>query len=99
MIGNKTEVCLQIEGFGLFSAQVWDGQLDIILGCASLLNLLVAYSIFMKRKLSAHPAFLVGCIALSEGFFAYTGLTRYLICQKKNWVEITFAYTVLFDNS
>jgi hypothetical protein len=50
--------------------------MDIILGVASWLDLVVAYTIFMDKKLAAHPAYLVGFIALSDGFFSYLGITR-----------------------
>lgn len=94
----KEQFCNFTQGFGLFSAQVWTGQLDIILGCSSVLQLLVAYSIFMNRKLAAHPADLVGFMALTDGFFAYLGLTRYLICGSQTWVDQLFAWTVLYSD-
>jgi hypothetical protein len=95
---NRKQVCQQTEGFGLFDYEVWSGTQDIILGCSSALQLIVAYSIFMKKGQAAHPAPIVGCIALCEGFFAYMGLTRYLICNdgRSNGVEVIFASTVLF---
>jgi hypothetical protein len=74
--------CELIQGFGLFSAQVWGRSLDSILGLSAILELIVAYSIFYNDKLAPHPAYLVGCIALTSGFYSYLGLTRWLICDQ-----------------
>lgn len=63
------------------------------------MELIVAYSIFMNPKLAAHPAYLVGFIALSDGFCAYLGLTSHLICKESSWVVKLFAQTVLFNNN
>jgi len=71
--------------------------MDIILGVASWLDLVVAYTIFMDKKLAAHPAHLVGFIALSDGFFSYLGITRNNLCQYDNLTDL-FAQTVLFSN-
>ncbi len=54
--------------------------MDSILAVAALLDLLVAYSIYMNDKLAAHPAYLVGLIALADGFFNNLGVTRYNLC-------------------
>jgi len=71
--------------------------MDIVLGVASCLDLVVAYTIFMNKKLAAHPAYLVGFIALSDGFFSYLGITRNNLCSYNNFINL-FSQTVLFSN-
>jgi hypothetical protein len=54
--------------------------MDFILAVASLLDIAVGYSIYMNDKLAAHPAYLVGLIALADGFYNYLGVTRHNLC-------------------
>jgi hypothetical protein len=72
--------------------------MDIILGVAASLDLVVAYTIFMDKKLAAHPAYLVGFIALSDGFFSNLGLTRHNLCVYDNFIDF-FSKTIFFSTS
>lgn len=94
--------CELITGLGLYSGEVWGRGLDLLLGLSALLELLVAYSIFYNDKLATHPAYLVGLIALTEGFYSYLGLTRWLLCnvlegENEGWPSYLFATTVFWD--
>lgn len=66
---TKAMFCKRTYGFGLFY-NVWKPQMEIILMVSSLVDLLVAYTIFMNKRLTAHPAYLVGTIALVTGFYS-----------------------------
>jgi len=77
---------------------VWNVKLDWIIGFSAVMNLLVAFSVFIPKKLNVHPAGLIGIYALVNGFYCYTGLSRNLIC-KNNQAEILFAATVYFGTS
>jgi hypothetical protein len=57
---KRQELCLKIQGYGLFDSEIWNYKLDWIIGFSAIMNLCVAFSIFVPKKLNVHPAGLIG---------------------------------------
>ena len=95
---QKEPYCNEMVFLYLFDSEYWSHTMDIILLFAALVECIIACHIIRHKHLRSHPAPFIAALCLSDSFFGFLGVSRYLVCHLGN-AEGLVALTIYFDKS
>ena len=95
---QKAPYCQRMVQLFWFESTYWTTTLDIIMAFAATLWLFLFFQILKRKHLQTHPAPIIAALCLSESFFAYMNVSRYLVC-KGGHAEGIIATTIFWDSS
>ena len=95
---QKAEYCDEMVFLYLFDSEYWGHPMDVVLLIAALIECIIACHIIRHKHLRSHPAPFIAALCLSDSFFGFLGVSRYLVCHMGN-AEGLVALTVYFDMS